>query len=425
MNIGSNVPQTPPTLPRTRNALITIWLVAFCYLGTFYIVLCTLSAYQVLQRARAISGDDSTNVTALIERSNQIAFLEGRRDRLQNQLETLSAQISEQQEKVATFYLGDIGDDSDAEFYSVLDPLVDLAGVYSGDLIDPEDYYSRYDEIMEGLSSVDDQSFFDGSLAAFEQARQNQNQVESLNINNEGGSEAEILLNSLSRTFDAQNQDLISTNRELSRYTPDQRQQAAEIVVEVRSLRPIFHVFVTQAESVLVFLLAIAMGALGSTIHITQSFLAGETHRPLTWYLIRPLLGTVTAVAIYILAKAGQLAIDPNTTNETMSPWFISFLAIISGLLSEHAIERITSAGKTFFETDAGAGSQRWALQLSEKMSEHGIESERLAAALGVPPSKLDAWANAVESVPQHAQDIIAAWLRLPLRELFSDIEPA
>jgi len=181
----------------------------------------------------------------------------------------------------------------------------------------------------------------------------------------------------------------------------------------------------TQPESVLVFVLIIAMGVLGSTIHITQYFLSGESGHSLTWYFIRPLLGTVTAVAIYILAKAGQLVLDPSKASATMSPWFISFMAIISGLLSGAAIESISRAGRRFFESAEDNGTPRWGVKLNDKLSTASVDMQQLSAALGVPEPKLDAWADATEAVPQNEQEIIAAWLRLPLREVFSDVEPA
>ena len=124
MNIRSSAPHESSVRSGTRNFLIIIWHVVFCYLGTFFIALSTLSAYQVLQRAKDISGDENTNVTSLIEQSNHIAYLEERRDQAQRQMERLNSQINEQQEKLAGALLGDADQLSDMLFYDKLDQLM-------------------------------------------------------------------------------------------------------------------------------------------------------------------------------------------------------------------------------------------------------------------------------------------------------------
>ena len=43
---------------------------------------------------------------------------------------------------------------------------------------------------------------------------------------------------------------------------------------------------------------------------------------------------------------------------------------------------------------------------------------------MNVSRSKLDQWVDQSEPTPQREQELIAAWLNLPMREIFTDIAP-
>jgi hypothetical protein len=118
---------------------------------------------------------------------------------------------------------------------------------------------------------------------------------------------------------------------------------------------PLGRSFATMPPALLIPIVTLAMGALGSVIYLSVSVVVGEPPRPFAWYLFRPMLGMVTAFAVFILVQAGALVItkppaeggDPGQLN----PYFIAFVAIISGLLSEQAVERIRGVGGSFFST--------------------------------------------------------------------------
>lgn len=316
MNLDSFISFSRTTGSQLRNMIVGIWLVAFCYVGTFYIVLCALSAYQVLDRAKEYSNNDiEITVTQLIQQAESIADLQIRKAVLESEIASLEVQFAAENQV--------------SRYWDILDPIVESVGIDTQEIEDPLHYRAIAAQVIATLSEfgAPDTKIneFKVALEAFEAW-----QIE-LNTSEQGNK-----LKTLENSYNAQNRALDAVKRQLSAFVEKEPQLA--IAREIRSLRPWFHILATQPESVLVFVLVIAMGALGSTIHITQYFLSGELGRPLTWYFIRPLLGTVTAVAIYILAKAGQLVLDPSKASATMSPWFISFMAIISGLLSGAAL---------------------------------------------------------------------------------------
>jgi len=126
----------------------------------------------------------------------------------------------------------------------------------------------------------------------------------------------------------------------------------------------------------LTLILTISMGAFGSVIHLTWEFFEKKEHRRLSWYLFRPFLGAVLAFAIYILLKSGQLVLTNSSGNgngaQDLNPYFISFLAIISGILSEQAYARISAAGTRIFTSQE---RKRW---VRKAVAEAAMEARKL-----------------------------------------------
>jgi hypothetical protein len=119
--------------------------------------------------------------------------------------------------------------------------------------------------------------------------------------------------------------------------------------------------FVIQLPSeILTLALTVAMGLLGSTIHMSrQMFLvnASQAKAPsLLWFIARPLEGVASAIIIYIFFRAGQLTLTGSGSGENpvdeLNPYVLSFLAIASGLLSEDAYSRITKGARRMLGTD-------------------------------------------------------------------------
>ena len=204
----------------------------------------------------------------------------------------------------------------------------------------------------------------------------------------------------------------------------------ADVVRKVNNSKMFgFFDFVKASDQQLIFLLTLCMGALGSLLYITRDYLVGQNKRKFSWYLFRPLLGMVTALAVYILAIAGQITISeggvPGATGGQLNPYFISFLAIISGLLSEQAIERIRLMGRTVLKIDTGEGDrERWAVQLKEVLEKGGKDIKDLIPFVDATYKDVEKWVAGTKTVPYSEQRVVGTWLGLHPSRIFTDIEP-
>ena len=98
--------------------------------------------------------------------------------------------------------------------------------------------------------------------------------------------------------------------------------------------------------------LVLSMGILGSLIFVTIEFIKepkGELTKAFTMYFFRPFLGMIIALAMYVMVKSGQSTLFEDMESN-FSPFFISFLGIISGMLAEQAYRRLSFTGKAFFD---------------------------------------------------------------------------
>lgn len=100
-------------------------------------------------------------------------------------------------------------------------------------------------------------------------------------------------------------------------------------------------------EPILKIILVLSMGILGSLIFVTIEFIkepSGNLKQNFNMYIFRPFLGMIIALAMYVMIKSGQSVVFGSVKSD-FSPFLISFLGIISGMLSEEAYRRIASTG--------------------------------------------------------------------------------
>jgi hypothetical protein len=184
----------------------------------------------------------------------------------------------------------------------------------------------------------------------------------------------------------------------------------------------------------LTLIVTLALGALGSLLSVTKSFLetrSGEVdhgrrdYLPFSWFVLRPLLGVVTAFAVFVFLQAGLALSDGafSEGNDNLNPFFIAFIATLSGLMSWQAIASIERWGGRFLGEEAIA---RWAYGLEGAFK---IKPEKtpadLATFLKVDVPQIEHWKAERQRVPQDAQDKIAAWFGIDRRHLFSDQQSA
>jgi hypothetical protein len=123
---------------------------------------------------------------------------------------------------------------------------------------------------------------------------------------------------------------------------------------DVRCVSSMLGLFFYLPSYLVTLMLTLAMGALGSVIFIMHKLFKGELDQRVSWYFMRPFLGMTLALAMYILAQAGQFAMtDPSGAVGDLNPFTIAFLGIISGLLSEPVYDLIVRTGERWFSSNS------------------------------------------------------------------------
>jgi hypothetical protein len=186
---------------------------------------------------------------------------------------------------------------------------------------------------------------------------------------------------------------------------------------------------ITTRPDLLALWLVILMGVLGSSLQMTNSYFKDpEREVTIGSYFLHLSVGAITALAIFIVAKAGVPVIADASRlggDAAINPYFVSFLAIVSGLLSENALASIEAQGKRVF----GEGSpepDRWArADLTADAAKEGRSIKELADYLDDNETMTTAMLKGEEKIEPSKQRVIAVYLRRPVREIFTDIAPA
>lgn len=421
-----------------------IWLMVL-YVAIFYVVIMSLTAYQIQNRIHQVrSGDLNVSVwqiTRLAELRKQadsrkldleldISDLEDKAKDLDNELEEierdLTDTITETNGKARTLGHFDMFNLELGEFQKRLQAIAghddangDVLNSYIEKLeklVDRKDTTNRkldriYAKIRRHTETIRKNSF--NSLLEKQQAKNGDEQGD------DGQSLAritdlidEIQFFSCTRDYEG----LFSLCNTLNYIFGNNKSGASNT-----------YLFITIPSSVLVMMIVVAMGMMGSMINITQAFFSGEERR-ITFYIFRPFLGAVVAIAVYVVTKAGVL-VSSNPTAQVeevakLNAFFVSFLALISGLMSEAAIDMLKRSGTRFLRGNGAPGQMRYARNIEEIIGEKKRDKTMLYPSFDVSKQLVDKWLDASEKVPIYAQRIIAAWLEEPIREIFSDIPP-
>ena len=86
-------------------------------------------------------------------------------------------------------------------------------------------------------------------------------------------------------------------------------------------------------------------------MQVTNAYFKSGVSGTLGGYFLRLSVGALAALIIFIVAKAGVPIVADFSRlggDAAINPYFVSFLAIISGLLSENAIANIQEQGTRF-----------------------------------------------------------------------------
>lgn len=116
--------------------------------------------------------------------------------------------------------------------------------------------------------------------------------------------------------------------------------------------------FWSYPRPILKLILILSMGILGSLIFVTIEFIREpktSLSNSFVMYFFRPFLGMIMALAVYVMVKSGQSTVF-NTFDSDLSPYVISFLGIISGMLADQAYRNMSFAGGKIL--NAGRGDE-------------------------------------------------------------------
>ena len=186
----------------------------------------------------------------------------------------------------------------------------------------------------------------------------------------------------------------------------------------------------TSGTQIVDLMVVFVMGAAGSLLYITQYLLCHVIQgRPLSygagksfaWFVFRPIFGVVIAFALYLLYKAGQIALGAGTATSLSSEVnlpILSTVALFAGLLSWQVLEFVEDRGRRLF-----ANARReplWAVGLENVLNTREITKSELAGHLGVSEKQVQRWIELTDRVTPEMQDRIGAWLDVQPIALFS-----
>ena len=104
---------------------------------------------------------------------------------------------------------------------------------------------------------------------------------------------------------------------------------------------------VVTPYDLLVLILAMLMGALGGIVRILRDYGDPGRHNPSSKdYFLVPLIGGVTAIGGYVLAKTGLLLLSSARGETSLSPFMIGLVGMVSGLLAKEVVDRIAAYGR-------------------------------------------------------------------------------
>jgi hypothetical protein len=186
--------------------------------------------------------------------------------------------------------------------------------------------------------------------------------------------------------------------------------------------------FTVFPPDILTLALVILMGVLGSALQMTHALFKYHRIEGPGAYCLRLSVGAITALVIFIVAKAGVPVIADSSQlggDAPINPYFVSFLAIISGLMSENAILSVERQGQRFFAQDMPKEQPRWArYDLHEVFKKAERNPKDMQHLLEVPDDQFESWISGKDAMPVNAQIMLAAVLGMPLREIVTDIAP-
>jgi hypothetical protein len=176
-------------------------------------------------------------------------------------------------------------------------------------------------------------------------------------------------------------------------------------------------------EQSLILVLTMAMGMLGAVVTMTWLYIRQDASLSLRRFFVLPFIGSMSAIIVLVFISAGKLTLTAGASQDALNPFVLSFVGIISGLLSERAYTRISTVGSNFFNVDDD--HPRWATaRLREAMDASDLSVAELARHLGTTEEEAGRIANESTTATLTQQRLIAATVRRAVRDIFTDLPP-
>ncbi|MEA3278713.1 MAG: hypothetical protein U9Q81_26120 [Pseudomonadota bacterium] len=187
----------------------------------------------------------------------------------------------------------------------------------------------------------------------------------------------------------------------------------------------------TSGTQILDLLVIFVMGAIGSLIFITKRQLklvmyglqlSSDVSRSFAWYVFRPIFGVIVAFALFLLYKAGQIALGAGTVGSLSSDVnlpILSILALFAGLLAFQTLNMIESKGAVWI--DSMRRVNLYAPGLQRVLSEKDVQIGALATHVGATDIQVERWMASMDMVTPEMQDRILTWLDVRRDQVFSD----
>lgn len=140
------------------------------------------------------------------------------------------------------------------------------------------------------------------------------------------------------------------------------------------------------SDDMRLLLIVMVAGGLGSFIHAATSFVDYIGNQRfvaswLLWYVMRPLIGSVLAVVLYVAVRGGLMT--ATASSESISPYGVAAIACLAGMFSKQATDKLSETFTTLFKTTVeGDAARKDKLEATPKITD-------------VSPAQLQAGASA------------------------------
>jgi hypothetical protein len=213
---------------------------------------------------------------------------------------------------------------------------------------------------------------------------------------------------------------------------PELVERIVNVTAELNSLSNIWGGVVYDialwTNDMLVLLLLISMGVLGSALNLLAAFISNDRDSmSFGEYPLRLAFGAVLAIVMFIIAKAGvPILADTGKIggNAPLNPYFISLLAVVSGLMSDRSMTTIRNVASSLLERVGGGDySQRYSrVALDDALKTANRTVDGLAQTLGISVDDTKKLFSGNDKISPDSQKMISAYLGASARDLFSDL---